>query len=233
LLKMELEEAERRAVIEQQKNESDLTALKSQMNPHFIFNSLNSIQSVVIANDTDKAVNYLAKFASLMRYILAHSQKPFVNLSDELTAMKIYLDVERLRFDNKFNYILDIDPEIDEEFLEIPPMIIQPFIENAILHGLLNKDGIGTLKVQLKLKDKEYLTCVIEDDGVGREKAAEIRAQSGLKHKSKGMFITQKRLEILNRSNKDQLNVRITDLKDSQNQPCGTRVEILIIYKEV
>lgn len=227
------EDEKRILEIEKQMFNLEQTSLRLQMNPHFIFNSLNSIQSVVIANDTDKAVNYLAKFASLMRYILAHSQKPFVNLSDELTAMKIYLDVERLRFDNKFNYILDIDPEIDEEFLEIPPMIIQPFIENAILHGLLNKDGIGTLKIQLKLKDNEYLTCVIEDDGVGREKAAEIRLQSGLKHKSKGMFITQKRLEILNRSNKDQLNVKITDLKDNQNQPCGTRVEILIIYKEV
>jgi len=227
------EDEKRILEIEKQMFSLEQTALRLQMNPHFIFNSLNSIQSVVIAGDTDKAINYLAKFATLMRFILAHSQKPFVNLSDELKAMEIYLDVERLRFDNKFNYKIEIDPLIDEEFLEIPPMIIQPYIENAILHGLLNKESVGTLKIQLKLKDKEYIHCVVEDDGIGREKAAEIRLRAGLNHKSKGLVITQKRLEILNKSNEDELNVKIIDLKDEQGRPGGTRVEILIVYKEV
>ena len=219
--------------IEKQMFTLEQTALRLQMNPHFIFNSLNSIQSFVIANDTDKAINYLAKFSNLMRFILAHSQKPFVNLSDELKAMEIYLDVERLRFDNKFNYEFDIDPEIDEEFIEIPPMIIQPYIENAIIHGILNKEGIGKLKITLKLKDKNYISCIVDDDGVGREKAMQIKVQSGLKHKSRGMLITQKRLEILNKSDEDHVNIEITDLKDDNGKPSGTRVEILIIYKEV
>ncbi len=219
--------------IEKQLFSLEQTSLRLQMNPHFIFNSLNSIQSVVISGNIDKAINYLAKFSNLMRFILTHSQKPFVNLSDEMKSMEIYLDVERLRFDNKFNYSFEIDPDIDEEFLEIPPMIIQPYIENAILHGLLNKEGVGNLKVTLKFKDKEYLRCIVEDDGIGREKAAEIRSRSGLKHKSKGMEITQKRLEILNKSNKSQPNVIITDLLDENHNPTGTRVEILIIYKEV
>ncbi|HOY32714.1 MAG TPA: two-component regulator propeller domain-containing protein [Bacteroidales bacterium] len=227
------EDEKRILEIEKQMFSLEQTSLRLQMNPHFIFNSLNSIQSVVIAGNTDKAINYLAKFSNLMRFILTHSQKPFVNLSDEIKAMEIYLDVERLRFDNKFNYSFEIDPDIDEEFIEIPPMIIQPYIENAILHGLLNKEGTGTLKIQLKLKDKEYISCIVEDDGIGREKSAEIRQRSGLKHKSKGMAITQKRLEILNKSSKDEANVKITDLKDGQNNSLGTRVEILIIYKEV
>ena len=227
------EDEKRILEIEKQMFSLEQTALRLQMNPHFIFNSLNSIQSVVIANDTDKAINYLAKFANLMRFILSHSQKPFVNLSDELKATEIYLDVERLRFDNKFNYAIEIDPVIDEEFLEIPPMILQPYIENAILHGLLNKEGVGKLNIQLMMMDKEYLKCVIEDNGIGREKAAEIRQRTGLHHKSKGMMITQKRLEILNKTNKDQVNVKIVDLKDENNQACGTRVELIIIYKEV
>ncbi len=227
------EDEKRILEIEKQMFSLEQTALRLQMNPHFIFNSLNSIQSVVIANDTDKAINYLAKFANLMRFILSHSQKPFVNLNDEIKAMEIYLDVEKLRFDNKFNYKIEIDPAIDEEFLEIPPMILQPYIENAILHGLLNKEGVGELKIQLMMKDKDYLKCIIEDNGIGREKAAEIRQRSGLQHKSKGMMITQKRLEILNKSNSDHVNVNIIDLKDEKNQACGTRVELIIIYKEV
>lgn len=218
--------------IEKQMFQLEQTALRLQMNPHFIFNTLNSIQSFVIANNTDKAINYLAKFSTLMRFILAHSQKSFVNLSDEIKAMDIYLDVERLRFDYKFDYTFDIALEIDEEFIEIPPMIIQPYIENAIIHGILHKEDSGHIKISMNVKDEKFLICVIEDNGVGRARAEQMKAKSDLKHKSRGMLITQKRLEILNKSGNDQTNVKITDLKDENNTPSGTRVEILIPYKE-
>jgi ligand-binding sensor domain-containing protein len=218
--------------IEKQMFSLEQTALRLQMNPHFIFNSLNSIQSFVIANNTDKAIHYLAKFSQLMRFILSHSQQSFVPIIEEIKAMSIYLDIEQLRFDNKFSYTFNIDPRIDTEFVEIPPMIIQPYIENAILHGILNKEGDGFIQISLKLINEKFLLCIVEDDGIGREKAAQIKAKSDLKHKSRGMLITQKRLEILNERDKNQINIEIIDLKDEANIPIGTRVEIIIIYKE-
>jgi hypothetical protein len=218
--------------IERQMFSLEQTALRLQMNPHFIFNSLNSIQSFVISNDTDKAIHYLAKFSQLMRFILSHSQQSFVPINDEIKAMSIYLDIEQLRFDNKFSYSFSIDPDIDTEFIEIPPMIMQPYIENAIIHGILNKENNGVIKISLKLLDEKFLTCIVEDDGIGREKAAQIRAKSDLKHKSRGMLITQKRLEILNERNQSQMNIKIIDLKDKNDSAIGTRVEIIIIYKE-
>ncbi|MEI6123676.1 MAG: two-component regulator propeller domain-containing protein [Bacteroidota bacterium] len=218
--------------IEKQMFSLEQTALRLQMNPHFIFNSLNSIQSFVIANDTDKAIHYLAKFSQLMRFILSHSQQTFVPVSDEIKSMSIYLDIERLRFDNKFSYEFDIDENIDIEFIEIPPMIIQPYIENAIIHGILNKEGNGFIKIILKLMNEKYILCTVQDDGIGREKALEIKKRSDLKHKSRGMLITQKRLDILNERDKDLVNITITDLKDSYNNAKGTKVEIVIIYKD-
>jgi ligand-binding sensor domain-containing protein/sensor histidine kinase YesM len=226
-------EGEKRILeIEKQMFSLEQTALRLQMNPHFIFNSLNSIQSFVISNDTDKAIHYLAKFSQLMRFILSHSQQSFVPINDEIKAMSIYLDIEQLRFDNKFSYSFSIDPAIDTEFVEIPPMIIQPYIENAIIHGILNKENNGIIKISLKLLDEKFLLCVVEDDGIGRDRAAQIKAKSDLKHKSRGMLITQKRLEILNDRDQSQMNVNIIDLKDENNSAIGTKVEIIIIYKE-
>jgi ligand-binding sensor domain-containing protein len=218
--------------IEKQMFSLEQTALRLQMNPHFIFNSLNSIQSFVISNNTDKAIHYLAKFSQLMRFILSHSQQSFVPINDEIKAMSIYLDIEQLRFDNKFSYSFYIDPAIDTEFLEIPPMIIQPYIENAIIHGILNKDDTGFIKISLKLLDEKFLLCIVEDDGIGREKALQIKAKSDLNHKSRGMLITQKRLEILNEKGNNQMNVNLIDLFDENKKAIGTKVEIIIIYKE-
>ena len=231
-IRLKHEDEKRMLEIEKQMFSLEQTALRLQMNPHFIFNSLNSIQSFVIANDTDKAIHYLAKFSQLMRFILSHSQQSFVPVSDEIKSMSIYLDIEQLRFDNKFNYEFDIDSNIDTEFIEIPPTIIQPYIENAIIHGILNKVENGFIKISLKLLDEKYLLCTVEDDGIGREKAIEIKAHSDLKHKSRGMLITQKRLELLNERDKDMVNVTITDLKDINNVANGTKVEIIIIFKE-
>ncbi|MEI6764529.1 MAG: two-component regulator propeller domain-containing protein [Bacteroidota bacterium] len=217
--------------IEKQMFSLEQTALRLQMNPHFIFNSLNSIQSFVISNDTDKAINYLAKFSQLMRLILSNSQQQMVPVSDEIKALTYYLDIERLRFDNKFNYSIELDPQIDSDFMEIPPMIIQPFVENAIIHGLLHKASEGNVSIKLSVVN-EFIRAIIEDDGIGREKAAEIRAESDLRHKSRGMLITQKRLEILNKQNKDQVSIQITDLKNEQGKACGTRIVIMMLYIE-
>ena len=217
--------------IEKQFFDIEQKALRLQMNPHFIFNSLNSIQSFVITNDTDKAIFYLAKFSQLMRLILANSSEPYIPLKNELSALKYYMDIEKLRFDNKFDYSIKIDPQIDEEFMEIPPMLIQPYLENAIIHGLIHKKGKGKININFTLKDNSIF-CTIQDNGIGREKAMQIRAESGIARKSRGMLITKERLEILNKQNKEQFSVNIIDLKDSKGNATGTRVEIIISYKE-
>ncbi|MEN8223934.1 MAG: two-component regulator propeller domain-containing protein [Bacteroidota bacterium] len=223
-------EVEKRVLaIEKELFDIQQKALQLQMNPHFIFNSLNAIQSFVISNDTDKAIHYLSKFSQLMRLILANSRESSIPVKEELKAIKHYLDIERLRFDNKFDYQVDVDTKIDQEFMEIPPMIIQPFIENAIIHGLIHSPDPGHIKLNLKLQD-QYIYCIIEDNGVGRKKAQEIREASGIKRKSRGMLITQERLEILNKQNHEKFAVKVIDLHDKAGKPNGTKVEINILY---
>ncbi|MDZ7743205.1 MAG: histidine kinase [Bacteroidota bacterium] len=206
-------------------------ALQLQMNPHFIFNSLNSIQSFVIKNDTDKAINYLAKFSQLMRLILAHSRETYVPVKDELTALRYYMDIEKLRFDNKFDYDIRVSPKIDDEFMEIPPMLLQPYVENAIIHGLINSSKKGHIGIHFELRD-EKIYCSIEDNGIGREKSEILKKQSGFNRKSRGLIITKERLELLSRQQKQKFSVRIIDLKDGEGEARGTRVELEILYRE-
>jgi sensor histidine kinase YesM len=223
-------EVEKRVLaIEKELFDIQQKALQLQMNPHFIFNSLNAIQSFVISNDTDKAIHYLSKFSQLMRLILSNSRETSIPVKDELKAITHYMDIERLRFDNKFEYDIEVDPEIDQEFMEIPPMIIQPFVENAILHGLIHSEEPGHILIKLKL-EKNFIFCSIEDNGIGRKKAQEIKDASGIKKQSRGMLITRERLEILNKQNKDKFAVNILDLEDDKGIPTGTRVEINILY---
>jgi ligand-binding sensor domain-containing protein len=219
--------------IEKQVFELEQKALRLQMNPHFLFNSLNAIQNFVLANETDKAVNYLAKFSYLMRMILANSTSSLINLKDELKALTYYIDLEKLRFDNKFDYRIIRDPAIDEEFIEIPPMLFQPYVENSIIHGLVNSPKPGLLEISISRQNPETLLCIIQDNGIGREKAIEIRNQSGIKRQPKGMMITQERIEIFNKQNNKNFAVRITDLKDESGEPAGTRVEFTIQIKNI
>lgn len=218
--------------IEKQLFDLEQKALQLQMNPHFIFNSLNSIQSFIVNNDSDKATLYLAKFAQLMRLILANSREQFVPVKDEIKVLTYYMDIENLRFDNKFDFKIVVDPGIDDDFVGIPPMIIQPYVENAILHGIIHKTGKGNISIILSLQEENIL-CTVEDDGVGREKAMEIKNNSGLKHKSRGMLITKERLEILSKQIKGQISVNVLDLKDENGIASGTKVEIIIPFKEI
>ena len=218
--------------IEKQIFELEQKALRLQMNPHFIFNSLNAIQNFVLSNDTDKAVNYLAKFSHLMRMILANSTASHIPLKDEMKALMFYMDLEKLRFDDKFTYEIHVDPAIDEEFIEIPPMLFQPYVENAIIHGLVNSPKQGLIEIWLKVVEKGTLRCIIQDNGIGREKAIEIRAKSGIKRQPRGMIITEERLQILNKQSSKNSLVRITDLKDDRGEATGTRIELDIQYKE-
>jgi ligand-binding sensor domain-containing protein len=216
---------------EKQMYQLEQKALQLQMNPHFLFNSINSIQSFVVNNDIDNAIHYLSKFSQLMRRILSNSGESFVPLRDELQALRLYLEIESLRFHGKFSFDIQMDPEIDDNFLEIPPMILQPYVENAILHGLMHSPKKGHLQISLTLNGDNVL-CVIQDDGIGRERAAQIRKESGIERKSRGMLITQERLDILNQYSEDIYTVNVIDLHDKDGQAAGTRVEIRIHYKE-
>lgn len=211
-----------------ERSKIELKALRSQMNPHFIFNSLNSIQHYIFNTRSDEAIKYLNKFARLVRIILSNSEKPSVTVQEDLEALKLYLELEQMRFEDKFDYEIIIDPSVDADYDIMPPLLMQPYVENAILHGLNPKEGKGKLTITLNSKNN-FLICTITDNGIGREKAAEIkRTMPFRKHKSMGMKITEDRLKILNEINNSQLSVTITDLKDANGQAMGTRVQLFV-----
>jgi ligand-binding sensor domain-containing protein len=218
--------------MEKQYFELEQKALRLQMNPHFIFNTLNSIQSYMISNDADTAIDYLAKFARLMRQVLANSRESFIPVAEELVALRYYLEIEQLRFDDKFIFEIEVDPAIDDEFTGIPPMILQPYVENSIIHGLMYKKGKGLVKISMR-QQPDCIFCVVEDDGVGRVKAMQLARESGLERKSSGMLITQQRLDILNKNNEKELKVNVTDKYDEHGIPCGTTVEIRMPFIEI
>jgi ligand-binding sensor domain-containing protein len=208
-------------------SKNQLKALRSQMNPHFMFNSLNSIQNYIVNNKDDRAILYLNKFAKLMRMILNNSEKSLVTLREELDAMRLYIELEQMRFQNTFQYEINVGEEIDPDFEQIPTMLIQPYVENAILHGLNPKGERGLLKLEIRLAGG-VMICSIMDNGIGREKSAEMKRNSAKEHKSMGMDITKQRLQILNSVNNSNLSVRISDLRDEKGLPAGTKVDIFI-----
>ena len=207
--------------------------LQLQMNPHVIFNTLNSIQQYIINHDVNKAVGYLTSFSRLMRRILNNSNERFISLSDELDAVNLYLELESMRLGNRFNYEVIVDPELDVDNIEIAPLIIQPFVENAIIHGLVPKKDNCFLKIEVsKIPEEEKIICVIEDNGVGRIYSEKMKEKTGGSHKSYGMSITRRRLEMLSKISNEDFSVEIIDLYDDYNQPEGTRVNIIISYQE-
>ncbi len=206
----------------------ELKALRSQMNPHFIFNSLNSIQHYIFNTRSDEAIKYLNKFARLVRVILNNSEKPTVTVGEDLEALKLYLELEQMRFEEKFDFEVKVDDSVDPDYDIMPPLLMQPYVENAILHGLNPLPHKGKLSIDLQSKNN-FLICTIKDNGIGREKSNEIRrTMPQNKHKSLGMKITEDRLKILNEINRSQLSVIITDLKDAQGNATGTQVQLFV-----
>ncbi|NQV02965.1 MAG: histidine kinase, partial [Bacteroidia bacterium] len=201
--------------------------LRQQMNPHFIFNTLNSIQYYMYQHDKVATNNYLTKFSSLIRKILENSQHTSLPIKDELDALTLYLELEKLRFKEKFSYRLDVDEDIDTLQYKIPTMLIQPYVENAICHGLVTKDGSGYVNIAFSL-EYDYIRCVIEDNGIGREAALELRKKRETSHNSLGTRITESRLDLVNSLYGTSLKVIYDDLKDENGAAVGTRVEIHI-----
>jgi LytS/YehU family sensor histidine kinase len=224
---LENEHKAERATYQNRMTELEMQALRAQMNPHFIFNCLNSINRFILKNQADEASDYLTKFSKLIRLILFNSQSQSVPLENELEALKLYLEMEMLRFEGRFHFQINTHPDLEVEELEVPPLIIQPYVENAIWHGLMHKEGQGHLSIDL-YRQNGMLLCQITDDGVGRKRAAELKSKSASKGKSLGMQITSHRLELINSLSEKETTVQITDLVDSAGEACGTRVVLKI-----
>ncbi len=214
----------------QQKLANNLLALKSlrsQMNPHFIFNALNSVNNFIAKSDERSANRYLSDFSTLMRAVLENSDEDFIPLSKELELLELYTKLEHSRFSDKFDYAIIVDEDIDIDAFQIPPMLLQPYIENAIWHGLRYREDKGFLKIELKQKDKFALEISITDNGIGRKNSAALKTQNQKKQKSKGMGNIKKRIEILNDMYKDKVDVFISDLETN-----GTGTKVLFTIKK-
>ena len=221
-----LESEKKFAELKRQATDLQMQALRVQMNPHFIFNSLTSINWYILENDKDTASDYLTRFSRLMRMVL-NSQKPLIPLEDELKMLQLYLDLERLRFGYSFDYSVTFTNALDAGTISIPPMLLQPFCENAIWHGFRNKGGQGHININIK-SEYDLLECTITDNGVGRKQAAEFKSNSVEKERSFGLDITRERLALFNEENKADANFEIEDLTDENGASKGTMVVLKI-----
>ncbi|WP_153800548.1 sensor histidine kinase [Foetidibacter luteolus] len=203
--------------------DAEMQALRAQMNPHFIFNCLNSINRYIVKSEQATASLYLTRFAKLIRLILDNSNSKVVNLANELEALRLYIQMESIRFEKQFTYNITVDKSVQVDTVYIPPLIIQPYVENAIWHGLLHKESAGELNISLRMKTSDMLECVIEDNGVGRKKTQELKSKSASK-KSLGMKLTENRLALLNKEAKLNATVMVEDLENFSGEAVGTKV---------
>ncbi|MEJ7828403.1 MAG: histidine kinase [Segetibacter sp.] len=215
---------------EQKLAEMEMTALRAQMNPHFIFNCLNSIKLYTTDNEAAKASAYLTKFSRLIRLVLENSRSEKVTLKNELDALELYLEMEAMRFKDKLRFAIEVAPELDTEIIEIPPLLLQPYVENAIWHGLMHKKEGGNVHIKVAQPQTDCLQVIITDDGIGRIKAAALKSKSATANKSFGMKVTNERIALINQMYQTNTKVQVHDLADAEGRAAGTEVvlEILI-----
>jgi hypothetical protein len=213
--------------LEQNLRKSVLTAVKSQMNPHFFYNALNTIQAFIYTNDKENAGKYLLKFSQLTRQVLEMSEKDYVNLEEEIQTIHLYLELEKARFDEDFEYHIDDSSISSKESLKVPPMLIQPYIENAIKHGLLHKTGQKILSILFE-EVEGYLNVTIEDNGIGRKRSSELNQKRNAEHKSFAGEANNRRLEVLNYGRTQKLVLIFIDKHDEFGKPTGTKVVLRI-----
>ena len=214
--------------IKQQLAILEQNALQAQMNPHFIFNCLNSIQQFIMLNDKEKANKYLTEFANLIRTTFDNSGKKNISVAEEVSYLDKYLDLEQLRYGDNFSYEIKIDSSVEKDFTEMPAMLLQPYVENSLRHGIRNKkEGRGIIVINFTQKENA-LICSVKDNGVGRVAAAILKSSEHIEYQSKGMQLTERRIELLNTGLENNINVDIIDLKNENNLPCGTEVIIQI-----
>jgi sensor histidine kinase YesM len=225
-----LESGKSRAELLQQQSELEMKALRAQMNPHFIFNCLNSINRYIIKNDAAKAADYLTKFARLIRLVLEQSGKPLIPLEEELKGLTLYMDLENIRFENPFQYELHT-AGLDISHIMIPTLIMQPFIENAIWHGLHpNEEHQGKISISFSLEN-EMLHCVISDNGIGISGSMAMKENNSGNRKSFGIELTRQRLQLANNGQNKTHGISFTELKDESGKIAGTSVHIDIPVK--
>jgi ligand-binding sensor domain-containing protein len=224
-------EAKQREAIQQQIAQLEMKALRAQMNPHFIFNALNSIQTFMMKSETEQALSYLSRFAKLIRNVLDNSQLNNITVAQEVGVLENYMELEKLRFTDEFEYEIIVDPSLDANMVEVPTMIIQPFVENAIWHGLLHEKSKGKLTITFKKVDDRIL-CTIEDNGIGREKSAAMKRLNKPRHQSRGLQITRDRLSLYNSRFNVDASFDIEDLTGEDGKAQGTRVNLWFPFVE-
>lgn len=229
LITLELKQTQKRLAIEKQYRDSELKALKAQMNPHFIFNALNSIQDYIVLNQKNLASDYLGKFADLIRNYLHFSNTGFISIQDEIYNLNLYLELEKLRFEDVLEYTFNVEEGVNSDAINIPTMLIQPYIENALKHGLLHKKDNRKLSISISKTSDKIIECIIEDNGIGREKSKEInqKREAQQQHKSFALNATTERLDLLNYGRDKKIGVEFMDLKDNE-KAIGTKVILKI-----
>jgi ligand-binding sensor domain-containing protein len=210
--------------------ELEIKALKAQMNPHFIFNAMNSIQEFTLMGEIDNANKYISKFSKLLRKVLHQSRQNSVLLSDEIETLQLYLEIEKVRLGKDFSYQISTDNDAEIQVISIPSMVLQPFVENALHHGLVNKEGDKHLLINFKITDDETLVCEITDNGIGREKAEALKTaiHPSLKQASLGIVLVAERLKLLSKPDDKKIVIHIDDIVSSNGVACGTKVTIVI-----
>lgn len=202
-----------------------LKSLRSQMNPHFIFNALNSINNFIARNDERSANRFLSDFSTLMRSVLENSEKDFISLPEELELLKRYVALEHARFPEKFDYYINVEENVRAESFQVPPMLLQPYVENAIWHGLRYKEGKGRLTICVQQPDEESVEIQVEDDGIGRRRSARLKTEHQRKQPSKAMGNIEKRIAILNKMYPGKISVRVDDILEDGS---GTKVSLIL-----
>jgi len=213
---------------EHQIAETQMTALRAQMNPHFIFNCLNSIKLYTLENNAEAASEYLTKFSQLIRLVLENSHADKVTLGKELETLKLYIELEAMRFKDKVTYEINVEADVDLQYVEIPPLLLQPYVENAIWHGLMHKKEGGIIKIDVVQLSEHLLQIDITDNGIGRDAANTIKSKSATRQKSFGLQITSERIHMINQLYQLNTDVNIVDLKDELQNAAGTKVIIQI-----
>ncbi len=226
IYRYELKKQRRKIELQNELNASKLIAIQSQMNPHFIFNAINSIQDLILKGDIDNSYNYIIKFSKLVRQTLNFSDKEFIDIEEEIELLETYLELEKLRFKDDFEYTIINN---NAEDIQVPPMLIQPFVENAIKHGLLHKEGLKKLHILFDMNDT--LHCTVTDNGVGRKRAQEIKERQQKNHQSFSVNATKIRFDIMKNHYKQELGVFYTDMEEN-GSPTGTKVLINMPFKQ-
>ena len=214
----------RRLTLQKEVAEYEQKALHLQMNPHFVFNCLGSISSFIVQNGTDSAIKYLSKFSKLMRLTLEYSKGSLIPIDKEIEGLQNYLELEQLRFNKKFEFVITTSPDLEDD-MALPPLLIQPFIENAILHGMVPKEGDGSIEVRFDVSDNQ-LVCTITDDGIGYVTSKALKENSVTAHRSMALEITKKRLQMMEAATTQSASVTIEETLDENKQASGTKVVI-------